>query len=154
METNSDDSKPLDGGGNVPIPVPVDRTEGVAKEVGDQCDVKVQVRVNEGDAPVDEGGGAVLVPVDSKGGTVHIQVPDADNGGNGPVHTEGGGHVSVQAPVDDDGGAARVPVEEGGNVAVPVNDSGGTAPIEADGGIDVQDLFAEGGEGCPHPSPS
>ena len=92
--------------------------------------------------------------MDSKGGTVHIQVPDATNGGNGPVHTEGGGHVSVQAPVDDDGGDARVPVEEGGNVAVPVHNSGGTATIEADGGIDVQDLFAEGGEGCPHPSPS
>ena len=66
METSSDDSKPFDGGGNVPIPV----------------------------------------PVDSRGGTVHIQVPDADNGGNGPVHTEGGGHVSVQAPVDDGGGSS------------------------------------------------
>ena len=30
-------------------------------------------------------------------------------------------------------------MDGGGNVAVPVNDSGGTAPIKADGGIDVQD---------------
>jgi hypothetical protein len=37
-------------------------------------------------------------------------------------------------------------MDGGGNVAVPVNDSGGTAPIKADGGIDVQDLFAEGGD--------
>jgi hypothetical protein len=109
METSSDDSKPFDGGGNVPIPVPVDRTEGVAKEVGDQGDVKVQVQVNEGNAPVDEGGGAVLVltdvraalpasgggaevlvPVDSKGGTVHIQVTErramTKYAGGGGVH--------------------------------------------------------------------
>ena len=26
VETNSDDSKPFDGGGNIPIPVPVDST--------------------------------------------------------------------------------------------------------------------------------
>ena len=36
VETSSDDSKTFNGGGNVPLPVPVDRTEGVAKEVGDQ----------------------------------------------------------------------------------------------------------------------
>ena len=59
VETSSDDGKPFNGGGNVPLPVPVDRTEGVAKEVGDQDDDKIQVRATEGNAPVDESGGAV-----------------------------------------------------------------------------------------------
>jgi hypothetical protein len=118
VETSSDDSKLFNGGGNVPLPVPVDRTEGVAKEVGDQDDDKIQVRATEGNAPVDESGGAVLVhtdvravltvndgsgavpvPVDSEGGTVHIQARDADSG-TGDVH--------VHAHIDEGGGTVQV----------------------------------------------
>ena len=50
-------------------------------------------------------------------------------------HVDGGGDVCVQVQVDD-----------GGDDAVPVDDSGGTALIKADGGIDVKDLIAEGGD--------
>ena len=39
-----------EGGDSIPIHVPVDRTADVAKEVDDQSDVQVQVRVNEGRA--------------------------------------------------------------------------------------------------------
>ena len=81
----------------------------MAKEVGDQDDVKIQVRTNQRNAPVDEGGGAVLVHTDVRavltmndGGPIsHIQAPAADSGGDGPINTEGGGHVGVQDQVDD-----------------------------------------------------
>ena len=72
--------------------------------------------------------------MDDKGGADHVRVPIAAGGGDGQVHTDGGGvmaeaadggdHVRVQVPIDDGGGAASVEAEEGSDIAYDVVDTG------------------------------
>ena len=77
-----DQAKYIDGGGAVPLLVPVDMTDDMAEKVIDDGDA-IQVPVDEGggavtqaveddcavcvQVPVDEGGGDVLDPVDEEG---------------------------------------------------------------------------------------
>jgi hypothetical protein len=109
-----------DGGGDAEVPEGADTA---------QVDNGGAARVT-----VEEGGGAVPIPVDDTRGADHVRVPIAAGGGDGPVHTDGGGvkaktadggdHVRVQVTIDDGGGAASVEAEEGSDVAYDVVDTG------------------------------
>jgi hypothetical protein len=101
----------------------------------------VQQDESDEGVPVQEGGGVGTIddPADQgygvRDGDAHDlgkdgpkKPPDEDNAGDGPVHTEGGDHVSDQATVDDVGGAVSVQTEEGGEGAV-------NAPVEKEADI-------------------
>ena len=94
----------------------------------DESDEAVPVQegggVGTADDPADQGHGVRDGDAHDEGQDRPKKPPDADNGGDGPVHTEGGGHVSVQAPVDDGGGAVSVQAEAGDDVIENIHGTG------------------------------
>ena len=161
------------GGGAVPIPVPLDRTDDAAKKVDDQGDVLVQI-------PVIEGGGTVTAPVDERGSVtqdvgddyaVHVRVP-VDEGSSSvqdavaevsdkTKDVEEEVAVHIQVPIDD-GGAVQAPVDVEGDVTkvadsdgavhdrVTVDEGGGAVQVQIGEGAIVA-KYDEGGDETPVP---
>jgi hypothetical protein len=148
----------------------VDRTEDVAKEVDDQGDVHVQVRVNEGSGDVQdlvaEEGSAVLVQMGEEDdityvvghqGAIHVRVPGDDRRvaakvpeGADTALVDEGDSIHVQTPVDEgDSIHVQTPVDaEGGANKADVDtvDDRDVMDKHVDKGGIVQDLVAEDGD--------
>ena len=108
----------------------------------DESDEAVPVQegggVGTADDPADQGHGVRDGDAHDGGQDRPKKPPDADNGGDGPVHTEGGGQVSVQDPIDEGGGAASVQNEEERDVAQNIADIGDVHIHNDEGGGAIQ----------------
>ena len=141
--------------------------EGATVATGDEVQVPVDQIVDVIDnADYEEdtdGGGAIRVPVEDSGASVHVQVLVDEGEGTGQFRLDEEEEVAnyidvdraaqVQVPVDRGKGAANAPVEAGIDMAND-EEGGEVSPIPVDkkaGGLKMMmtkpERFAHGGEG-------